>query len=445
MSTYSSSKSRGQLQISTTNFATDLPAIFEADGDVDVAVAFVSGPGLELVRTALRQKMEAGHKVRLLLDLEEGATDPTALWELVALNSEFPSGILTKAYIPEQGILHSKIYISKNGNDATLITGSANLSRAALQENVEHGLHLVGVAKARVLIEATAEFERLWNSPHAFPLNAEAARLYEIYAGLRRTSLARGNRRARGSWQNLITHLAETPATPFDWPSTTTAFVIGAITARGYIYPESLKISIPLLFRSRAYKDQRITVRNESVDASGVLPSIPETIANSARRIFPNATVATAKMRVDLDFQDDIGTLQTIAALFSPRTDCNTFHLPTGLSLAGESVVAEFIRGFAVASALLTDSTSMPSNSTTGLPGQMVVWLRPKQNNGTLYDQIGTIITRRLHITVYHHRRSDRDPHLKLLCDEFQEIGFGIDWWDRLLQAGAEYNRGLFA
>jgi hypothetical protein len=86
----------------------------------------------------------------------------------------------------------------------------------------------------------------------------------------------------------------------------------------------------------------------------------------------------------------------------------------------------------------------MPGSSVTGLPGQMVVWLRPKQDNLRLYDQLDAIITRQLHITVYHHRRGDRDPHLKLLCEEFQEIGFGIEWWDRLLMAGAEYNQALF-
>lgn len=433
------------MQISATNFAHDIPGIFGADGDVDVAVAFVTEPGLALVRSALRQKLNGGSRVRLLLDLEEGATDPSALWELLALNAEFPSRLLLRAYVPEIGILHSKVYISKSGDGATLITGSANLSRAALEDNVEHGLNLTGGVQEQVIADTASWFERLWDSPYAYRLDNEAARLYEIYAGLRRTSLARGQRRSRSSWRNLTTHLAETPVTQFDWPSTTTAFVIGAITARGFIYPDGLKISLPLLFRSSAYKGRRITVRNESVDADKVLHTLPAAIADSARRAFPNATISTDRMKVDLDFQDDVNTLQAIASLFTPRTDCNSFHLPTGLALAEESVIAEFVRGFAVASALLTDSTSMPSNSATGLPGQMVVWLRPKQNNTVLYEQLSVIITRRLHITVYHHRRSDRDPHLKLLCEEFQEIGFGIDWWDRLLREGAEYNLSLFA
>ena len=432
------------MQVSTVNYAVVVPSVFEGSGDVDLAVAFVSEPGLDLIRPALLRKLEAGDKVRLLIDLEAGATDPTALWDLVTLNAEFPADLLLKAYVPDTGILHSKVYVSKNGNDVTLITGSANLSRAALNENVEHGLHLVGAVNEPVIAEALAEFERLWNSQHAFRVDPEAARLYEIYAGLRRISSARSERRARGSWRDLTTHLEQIPIAPFDWPSTRTAFILGAITARGYIDPASCQISIRLLFNPRRYKDERITVLNESFVADDVLPTIPATIHDNATRALPNCAVTTENMRVNLDFQDDLDTFQAITALFAPRADCDDFYLPTGLSGAADSVVAEFVRGFAVSSALLTDATSMPGNRVTGLPGQMVVWLRPKQNNLRLYDQLDAIITRRLHITAYHHRRGDRDPHLKLLCEEFQEIGFGIDWWDQLLSAGARHNQDLF-
>ena len=432
------------MQISTANYAADVPGIFEAAGDIDVAVAFVSKPGLDLIRPALLEKMGAGDRLRLLIDLEAGATDPTALWDLVTLNLQFPAILLVKAYVPDTGILHSKFYISKNGSHATLITGSANLSGAALGRNVEHGLQLVGAGNEPVVKEALAEFDQLWNSHHAFRVDTEAARLYEIYAGLRRISSARSERRARGSWRDLTTHLEQIPVAPFDWPSTRTAFIIGAITARGYIDPDACQISIPLLFRANAYKNGRITVLNESFVATDKLPAIPEAIADNATRALPNSTVTAQNMRVNLDFQDDLDTFQAIAALFAPRADCNSFYLPTGLSGAADSVVAEFVRGFAVSSALLTDATSMPGNSVTGLPGQMVVWLRPKQSNLRLYDQLDAIITRRLHITAYHHRRGDRDPHLKLLCEEFQEIGFGIDWWDQLLSAAARHNQDLF-
>ena len=432
------------MQLDTARFSEDVPNVFGLDGDLDLAVAFVTDPGLSLVRPSLEQKLASGRRIRLLLDLQEGATDPTALWGLVTLAHIYTSSLLLKAYVPNQGILHSKVYINEAGNDVTLITGSANLSAAALTDNVEHGLHLIGTTSDRVIAEAREEFELLWNSQYAFGIDDEAARLYETYCGLRRASLTRGQRRARGSWRNLVTHLAEIPATAFEWPSVRAAFIIGAITARGYLDSDSGIISIPMLFKPNSYNAGRITVRDVSFAAADVLPTIPQTIVAHAIQAFPKANVTTEKMRVTIDFKNDLDTLAVITGLFAPRINCNSFHLPDQLAGADDSVVAEFVRGFAVASALLTDSTSMPGSALTGLPGQMVVWLRPKQNNQRLYDQLSAIISRRLHITVYHHRRINRDPHLKLLCEEFAEIGFGVAWWDQLLRAGSEYNQALF-
>ncbi|HWO73155.1 MAG TPA: hypothetical protein VNN21_06315, partial [Dehalococcoidia bacterium] len=70
--------------------------------------------------------------------------------------------------------------------------------------------------------------------------------------------------------------------------------------------------------------------------------------------------------------------------------------------------------------------------------------LRPKQSNSALFNELYHLIQRRLGITVYRHQRQDRDPHLKIRCEDFQEIGFGIDWWDELVEAGADYNFALF-
>ena len=325
-----------------------------------------------------------------------------------------------------------------------LITGSANLSEAALTENVEHGLVVAGTTSDQLIAESRVEFERLWNSEYAFNIDEEAARLYETYAGLRRASLTRGQRRARGSWRDLVKHLAEGPPAAFEWPSARAAFIVRAITARGFLDHEAGGISIPLLFRPNSYKGGRITVREVSFDPIAVLPTIPQMVASQARLAFPRAEVTVNKMKVTINLQDDADTFGVVTGLFAPETDCNSFRLPRQLANAGDSVVSEFVRGFAVASALLTDATSMPGNSLTGLPGQMTVWLRPKQGNQVLFTQLYEILTRRLHIIAYQHRRSDRDPHLKLLCEQFREIGFGIDWWDQLLQAGAEYNHDLF-
>lgn len=113
---------------------------------------------------------------------------------------------------------------------------------------------------------------------------------------------------------------------------------------------------------------------------------------DNARVVSPNSTVATNRMLVDLDFRNDPDTFDAVAALLGPRSSCDTLHIPTGLSNAEYYVVTEFMRGFAVATAQLTDATSMPANNFTGLPGQMTAWLRPKLSNIRLFDQPVTSI-----------------------------------------------------
>lgn len=432
------------MQLNTARFAQDIPNIFARDGNLDLAVAFITDPGLSLVRLSLSQKLSAGRQVRLLLDLQEGATDPTALWGLVTLAQAYPNSFFLKACVPRQGILHSKVYISEMDDSVTLITGSANLSAAALNENIEHGLQVAGAASDLVIAEARQEFHALWNSEYAFNIDEEVARRYETYAGLRRASLNRAERRSRGSWRDLLKHLSQGAPAAFEWPSVAAAFIMGAITARGRLNPDDALISIPLLFNPGAYSNGQITVRGVSHNAAAVLPTIPQSIATSARQAFPMAMVSVDGKTVTINLQDNTDTFGNVMGLFAPATDCNSFHLPRGLANVGDSVVAEFVRGFAVASALLTDATSMPRSAITGLPGQMTVWLRPKQGNRRLFDQLYDIVTRRLHITAYRHWRTNREPHLKLLCEEFAEIGFGVDWWDELLRTGADYNQSLF-
>ena len=149
-------------------------------------------------------------------------------------------------------------------------------------------------------------------------------------------------------------------------------------------------------------------------------------------------------MTISIDLADDPETLDFIEELFVPDLSCKSFKIPRQVMSGDDGLVVEFVRGFAVASGLLTDSTSMPGNRMTGLPGQMTVWLRPKQGNRPLFDQLYEMITRRLGITVYRHWRDYKEPHLKLICEDFAEIGFGIDWWDQLVNSGAEYNQALF-
>lgn len=431
-------------EVSAAAFLEDVSRMLEEPGDASIAVAFITSPGIDEIRPQLLRKLESGNSIRMLIDLQEAATDPSALWDLLALRADYQQQLQLRAYVPDSGILHAKVYMNVADQEAAVITGSANLSRAAFRENAEYGARIAGPMNDGLLEDTVSWFNGLWNSGKAHPVDDEAARLYERFCGRRRAVLNRAQRRSRSAWDDLASHLAAGPTQRFDWPSSDAAYMLGAITARGYLDSETAKITIPLLFKHQSYSAGRITVQEVSFEAAGVLPDIPRAIAQQARLVFAGAETVVDGMKVVIDLSNTPEVFDTVEGLFVPWRDCNSFRLPRDLAGGNDGVITEFVRGFAVASALLTDNTSMPRNPITGLPGQMVVWLRPKQSNPRLFNELYELITRRLGLTVYRHQRFDRDPHLKIPCEEFAEVGFGIDWWDQLVNRGAEYNQAMF-
>lgn len=433
------------LDVRTADTASDVRHLLESAGDVSIAVAFVTATGINEIRAQLVSKLESGYMVRMLIDLQDAATDPSALWDLLAVADDNESRLKLRALLPETGILHTKLYIGHGDADSVVVTGSANLTAAAFYRNIEHGVRIAGTLDDSVLREATSRFDELWASDKAFDIDEEAARLYETYCGRRRAVADRARRRSRAAWNDLARHLAEGPPAKFEWPSPGTAYIIGAIAARGFLEPAERRIRIPLLFRPQSYTGQRIAVQSVSFEAATVLPVIPHTIAAAAQRGFPGTRVRVQGQTVTIDFRSVPAMLDEVEGVFAPSLNCNDFRLPRGLTAASDGVVTEFLSGFAAASALLTDNTSLPKNPRTGLPGLMTVWLRPKKANELIYDDLYELITRRLGLTVYRHQRVDREPHLKIRCDDFAEVGFGISWWDELVQSGAEYNQSHFA
>ena len=433
------------LQVRTAAPLQDVRSILDTPGDVSIAVAFVTESGIDEIRSQLVSKLDSGALVRILVDLQDAATDPSALWDLLALAANYENLLHLRAFVPSRGILHTKLYIARDEPSLAVLTGSANLTGPAFHHNAEHGVHMTGTLDDVVLRDATARFNDLWLSDRSFAIDEEAARLYEAYCGRRRAVADRANRRSRAAWNSLAQHFAEGSPSKFEWPSTSVAYIVGAIAARGFVEPTERKVVIPLLFRPQSYKAHRVTVQDVSFAAATVLPDIPNAIATAAERGLPGAAVNTQGMTVTIDFRRVPEILDELEVLFAPALNCNGFRLPHGLATASDGVVTEFLSGFAAASALLTDNTSLPRNPRTGLPGLMTVWLRPKAANDLLYEDLYELITRRLGLTVYRHQRSDREPHLKIRCDDFAEIGFGIKWWDQLVRAGADYNQSHFA
>jgi hypothetical protein len=126
--------------------ATLRRAVEKVDGTVRIASAYVTD-------TALLSGLK-GRDLRLLTyisrrDIVSGATRPESLIELIN------AGVLCR-YLIEEPKLHAKVYIF--GLEDAVVT-SANLTKKALNENLEVGVRLSGTD----ITELVTWFDMLWN------------------------------------------------------------------------------------------------------------------------------------------------------------------------------------------------------------------------------------------------------------------------------------------
>ena len=428
----------------TANPREDLPELFSVRRPLSMAVAYINQEGFELIRDELVESLSQKLEVRILLDLQSGFTDPAVVWDLTALAEDYESlEIRTLIGNDEQGGLHAKLYIAHSNERVTLLTGSANLTGAAVYRNKEHCIWLDGASGENSVSSVLSAFGDFWDDPQVRSVDKEAARLYEAFAGRMRRSQSRAERRAQSAWDALSDHLQSPDQREFNWPSIGAAYLMGVIAARGKLIPSEHRIQVRLHFNPSGYRDRSITVNETSFPADSYLQTIPREIASRIQSILPGAEVTQDGNSIDIDLTLCPEVMSVIAEAYAPDSNNAEFRLPRDLlESAHRDVVLEFVRGFACACALLTNATSLPG--TWGRRGQMMVWLRPVKANKPLFNLLDDLIQTRLGMSVVRHWRTNKEPHLKISCDNFLDIGFGIDWWDELVAAGVDYNDELF-
>lgn len=164
-------------EIRTANQLEDLRALLTSGGNVSIAVAYVRRSGLNLIRDELKSALSKG-ETRMLIFLDGRITEPEALQELVELTRdglkirhfEFPSS--------EQAIFHPKLYISESSETTTFLTGSYNLTGAALKRNREHGLRITCKSGEKEGQDALDAFVALWKNKRSTLLTPEVVGRY---------------------------------------------------------------------------------------------------------------------------------------------------------------------------------------------------------------------------------------------------------------------------
>jgi len=432
--------------VRTAQYQQELYICLEHAVSMDAAVAFASIEGLRFrsIDSRLENLLKKGGRVRILVDLRLANTHPDFLaqildWQGAGLKIE------CRHYDAGNGLFHPKLYIFHLADGSTqIVAGSANWTGEAYSSNVEYGLALQGNSAEALLVEAQHFFDDLWGSENAKNIDLNSLEIYRSYWRKRQGMERKSIRRASGIWNRLQEYLAaEQPRPGFHWPSRNAAFLLGCLTARGSIERLNNVLRIELRYGGNAYRHGGrvgyIGKGNVAFEAASVVPLVPQALAD---RITPTLAPATPSVRqtgrwtflVEIDCHQQL--LDELHSFFGSAVDYHAFPIPRQIMNAERELQEEFLRGYGLACALVSEGTYDPTYNHQ-------VWLRPATSNARQFDQLADLLEKSLGIAIYKHRRATRDVAVKVRCEAWLDIGFGTDWLDAIVEEGARLNGAL--
>lgn len=142
------------------NQIQDMPRHFEAvvgelsqSDEVLMAVAYVREPGVDMILRQLN-----GKPAKLLCSFDMGITQIEGIRKLLQ------AGVEIRVYKTNNGTFHPKIWLFGNGGKWRMIIGSANLTAAALTNNVEASIL---VEDGKITEQTRKFFDYLWKSDNS--------------------------------------------------------------------------------------------------------------------------------------------------------------------------------------------------------------------------------------------------------------------------------------
>ena len=435
--------------IRTANYRQEVSDALEDSRDLDAAVAFASNEGLNFanIRVKLENLLRNNGNARILIDLRLGNTHPDFLEQLLDWQAE-KLDVQCRHYESANGLFHPKLYIFHLlDNSKRAITGSANWTGEAYSNNVEHGVVLEGSTTDPLLSEIQSVFEQLWSSQNAKDITFDVLQTYRPYWRKWRGLDRRSKRRASVSWGRVNGQLeAEIPRTGFQWPSRDAAFFLGSMTARGSIDKQRMNMNIRLRYGGKAYSHNGVKgyigKGNVTFDAASVVHLVPHAIAERIRiAVSPSLPIVRQlgewTYEVEVDYTNNAQLLDNLSRFFGNNYDYQTFRVPRQIMSSDDRDLQEdFIRGYALACGLVSGGTYSPT-------GEHQVIFRPATPNIRQFEQIVNVLEGHFGIVTYKHRRITRDVGIKVRCEDWLDIGFGVDWLDSIVEEGARLNGAL--
>lgn len=157
----------------SANVLSTLKAELADCASFSFSVAFITASGMQVLAGILADLRDRGVPGRILTSTYLNFNNPDALRKL----GEYPN-IEARVY---QGDLHAKGYFFSKDQISTIIIGSSNLTQKALTCNKEWNILFRSFPNGQMLLEAKAEYDKLWNDADTKPLTSGWIDEYEAF------------------------------------------------------------------------------------------------------------------------------------------------------------------------------------------------------------------------------------------------------------------------
>ena len=414
--------------IRTADQLRDLRRMLTINGDVSVAIAYVNSSGLKLIESQLQKALNnERRRIRFLIGMDIGGfTRPDAVNSLLSRKLRHKN-FEVRAFISRSNeTFHPKLFISESDRGIAFLSGSYNLTEAALQRNPEHGLRVNCNEDEPVGKEVLEAFSRLWRDPRTRELTPDLAKWYE--RNYPKDEPGSGN------------DISEPPPPDSEdvqrlprWPSLTLAYFMGVVHARGRFEVEKSRIKVNLSFRTwgtfaaggahHTNDSQSQEVRKRIVqEVRDCFPSVIEygSLGEAQKgRIFEPETVRVFPSRKRVIYVDFSYAPRTFSRLLNSFDQASAASPPVGIAETGRSISKKFLQGYCLASGTIDDEHS----------SEVCLRLLTKGIGDPARDLIGNKTGVNAEI-----KNRGGAEHIALPIQDFQKsIGFDDEWLDGLV------------
>ncbi len=184
------------------NLLTELSAEISKSKDVKIAVAFLKYSGYDLIKENILECLENGGKMEFLVGLDFNTTDAKAIKALQEIESNNP---LLKCYCfsdtlkNDTPVFHPKLYLLNDGNHATVMIGSSNLTGGGLKTNVEINAIIKSEVNNEIISDIYGLYNRLKFRSKLFKPDADYLKNYDKI----RTTLNKSYKKYQQESQNV--------------------------------------------------------------------------------------------------------------------------------------------------------------------------------------------------------------------------------------------------